>query len=163
VAFAASADSDGWHGVASLFRAAACAEQIHARNHLRTIRQLGEDAHCEIRPVEVKSTLQNLKVALAGEQHEIDSMYPPFLAEACGGNVNAAIRSFTWAMEAEKEHARLFREAIEVVQEDARYSWGTTAREFNICGVCGYALEPDEEDEHCPVCNLPREKFELIR
>ena len=40
VAFATKADADGWHGAASLFRAAAQAEQIHAANHARVIRQL---------------------------------------------------------------------------------------------------------------------------
>jgi rubrerythrin len=36
-AFAAKADEDGLHGAASLFRAAARAEQIHAANHARVI------------------------------------------------------------------------------------------------------------------------------
>jgi rubrerythrin len=162
-AFAVAADSDGWHGIASLFRAAARAEEIHARNLMRTIGQLGEKAHCEIHPIEVKSTLQDLKIALAGEQHEIDSMYPPFLNEARAGNVNSAIRCFTWAMEAEKVHARLFREAIELVDEGTKNTWAVSPVDFNVCAVCGYTSEPPEEDEYCPVCNLPREQFDVIR
>src|ERR1035438_4407961 len=74
-AFAAKADADGLHGAASLFRAAARAEQIHATNHARVIKQLGGDARCEIHPANVKSTLDNLKAALSGEQYEIDTMY----------------------------------------------------------------------------------------
>ncbi len=162
-AFAARADSDGWHGVASLFRAAARAEEIHSRNHLRAIRHLGEETHCEIHPIEAASTLQNLKIALAGEQHEIDSVYPPFLAEACAGNVNAAIRCFTWAMEAEKTHVRLFREAIEVVDEGMKDGWAGSPLDFFVCEVCGYTSELAEEDECCPVCNLPREQFKVVR
>ena len=72
VAFAVKADADGWHGAASLFRAAAQAEQIHAANHARVIRQLGGEACCEIHAVHVKTTLENLKAALAGEQVEIE-------------------------------------------------------------------------------------------
>jgi len=162
-AFAARADAEGWPGVASLFRAAARAEEIHSRNHMRAIGQLSGVAQSEIHPIEVASTLQNLKVALAGEQHEIDSMYPPFLNEACAANVNAAIRCFTWAMEAEKRHASLFREAIEAVEEDLREPWANLPIEFNICPVCGYTEEIVEPDEYCPVCNLPRERFEVIR
>src|SRR3974377_2335470 len=82
-AFAARAEFEGWHGVASLLCAAARAEEIHSQNHTRTLKQLGEEARCRIHPIEVRSTLQNLKVALAEEQHEIDSMYPPFRSEAC--------------------------------------------------------------------------------
>jgi rubrerythrin len=162
-AFAAKADSDGWHGAASLFRATARAEEIHSRNLMRAIKQLGEEAHCGIDPIEVKSTLQNLKIALAGEQHEIDSMYPPFLNEARAANANPAIRCFTWAMEAEKAHARLFREAIEAVDEGFKDTWAGSPVNFNICPVCGYTSELPEENECCPVCNLPREKFEVVR
>ena len=67
VAFAAKADADGLHGAASLLRAAGRAEQIHAANHARVIKQLGGEAKCEIHPVEIKTTLENLKAALAGE------------------------------------------------------------------------------------------------
>src|ERR1700686_4009554 len=97
--FARRADADGLHGVASLFRAAARAEQIHANNHSRTIRQLGGEAVATYHPIEVKSTLENLKAALNGEQHEIDVMYPEFLKEAEAHNNSAAIRTFDWALE----------------------------------------------------------------
>ena len=50
-AFAVKADTDGWHGAASLFRACARAEQIHATNHARVIKQLDGDARCTIDPV----------------------------------------------------------------------------------------------------------------
>jgi len=162
IAFAAKAESDGWNGVASLFRAAARAEEIHSRNHLRALRHMGEEAHCRIDSIKVSSTLQNLKVALAGEQHEIDSMYPPFLDEAYDGNINMAIRCFTWAIEAERAHARLFREAIEVVEEGAKDTWAGSPVNFSICPVCGYTSELPEEDECCPICNLAREKFEVV-
>jgi rubrerythrin len=162
IAFAAKAESDGWCGVASLFRAAARAEEIHSRNHSRVLRQFGEEAACQISPIKVRSTLQNLKVALAGEQHEIDSMYPSFLIEARLNNINTAIRAFTWAIEAEKTHARLFREAIEVVNEGLKDSWAASPVNFNICTVCGYTSELPEENECCPVCNLPRDKFEVV-
>ncbi len=44
IAFADRADEDGLHGAASLFRAAGRAEQIHAANHARVIKQLGAEA-----------------------------------------------------------------------------------------------------------------------
>src|SRR6185503_6604010 len=118
ILFAMKADAEGWHGAASLFRAAARAEQIHATNHARVLRQLGTEARCEIHPAEVKSTLENLRAALTGEQYEIDTMYPGFIAEASESDVPIATRSFTWAMEAEKTHARLYAEAIELVEKE---------------------------------------------
>lgn len=163
VLFAVKADAEGWHGAASLFRAAARAEEIHAANHARVLKQLGAEAKCQIHPAEVKSTLDNLKTALAGEQYEIDTMYPAFIAEAAAIDIPIAKRSFTWAMEAEKTHARLYAEAIELVSNGARDSWAGSARDFYVCAACGYTTMTPEEQERCPVCNLAIDKFEVIR
>ena len=154
-AFAAKADEDSLHGAASLFRAAARAEQIHAANHSRVLHQLGSRSECEIHPVEVKSTLENLKAALNGEQYEIDTMYPGFLQEATERKNTAAIRTFHGALEAEKTHARLYAEAIALLAAGKKDSWIGEARDFYVCPVCGYTSETEEEHERCPVCNCP--------
>jgi rubrerythrin len=162
-AFAVKADDEGLHGAASLFRAAARAEQIHATNHSRVLHQLGSRSECEIHPVEVKSTLENLKVALNGEQYEIDTMYPGFLEEATERKNNAAIRTFHGALEAEKTHARLYAEAIALLVSGKTDTWIAEARDFYVCPVCGYTSETEEEHERCPVCKCPWEKFEIVR
>jgi rubrerythrin len=162
-AFAAKADSDGWHGAASLFRAAACAEQIHAANHARVIRELGGEAHCEIPAVDVRTTLDNLKTALAGEQYEVDILYPGFLKEAIAGNNTPAVRTFRWAIEAEKSHARLYREAIALLESGNKNSRAASEHNFYVCAVCGHTSERPVEHERCPVCNLAWERFEVIR
>jgi rubrerythrin len=162
-AFAVKADADGLHGAASLFRAAARAEQIHAGNHARVIKQLGGEAQCNLHAVEVKTTLENLKAALGGEQYEIDTMYPGFLAEATERKNTAAMRTFHGALEAEKTHARLYGEAIAMLVGGKTDSWIGASREFYVCPVCGYTSETEEEHERCPVCNCPWERFELIR
>ncbi|MGA2568977.1 MAG: rubrerythrin family protein [Terracidiphilus sp.] len=162
-AFAAKADAEGWHGAASLLRAAARAEQIHAANHARVIKQLGGEAACEIHPVDVKGTLENLKTALAGETYEVETMYPGFLAEAEERKNTAAIRTFHGALEAEKTHARLYSEAIALVEAGKKDAWVGAAREFYVCPVCGYTSETPEEHDRCPVCNCPWERFEKIQ
>jgi rubrerythrin len=162
-AFAAKADTEGLHGAASLLRAAARAEQIHAANHARVIKQLGGEALCTIHAVEVKGTLENLKAALGGEQYEIDTMYPGFLEEATANGNTAAIRTFTGALEAEKTHARLYGEAIAELVGGKKDSWIATQRDFYVCPVCGYTSEIEEEHERCPVCKCPWEKFEIVR
>ena len=156
--FAVKADADGLHGAASLFRAAARAEQIHANSHARVIRQLGAEPTATIHPVQVKSTLENLNEARAGERYEIESMYPEFLREAKGHGNSAAMLTFERALEAEKTHARLFSEAIAVLES----GWLIAARNLYVCAVCGYTSEAPES-ERCPVCDLLWEKFEVIR
>jgi rubrerythrin len=162
-AFAIKANADGLHGAASLFRAAARAEQIHANNHARVIKQLGGEAECEIHSVDVKTTLENLKAALGGETYEIDTMYPGFLLEAESHKNTAAIRTFHGALEAEKTHARLYAEAIALLEAGKKSDWIGAAREFYVCPVCGYTSETPDEHDKCPVCNCPWGKFEVIR
>lgn len=161
-AFAAKADQDGWHGAASLFRAAAHAEKIHAANHARVIKQLGGEATCTVHAVDVKTTLENLKTAIGGENYEVDQMYPPFLREATERNNTAAMRTFHGALEAEKTHVRLYGEAISLLEAGKKDSWIATPRDFYVCPVCGYTSET-KEAERCPVCKCPWEKFDVIR
>lgn len=156
--FAVRADGEGLHGVASLFRAAARAEQIHANNHARVIRQFGGEPKASIHPVEARSTLENLNEARAGERYEIESMYPEFLREARRRNNTAVMRTFEWALKAERTHARLFSEAIALLES----GWLIAARNFYVCTVCGHTSETPE-GERCPACNLPWERFEIIQ
>jgi rubrerythrin len=161
--FAAKADEEEFCGVASLFRAAARAEQIHAANHARVINQMGGRAECEIHPVKVNSTLENLKTALSGENYEAYTMYPGFLEEAVERKSTSAIKTFTGALEAEKTHVRLFGQAIALLAAKEKGSWIGEARDFYVCPVCGYTSETEEEHERCPVCNCPWERFEIVR
>src|SRR6266702_3877803 len=152
--FARRADADGLHGVASLFRAAARAEHIHANNHSRAIRLMGGEPTASIHPIEVKSTLENLKAALSGEQHEIDAMYPEFLKEAEVHNNSAAMRTFDWALEAEKTHARLYSEVIALVEGGETHSWVGSVRNFYVCAVCGYTSETRDAGSASPLNRL---------
>ena len=155
--FARKADAEGLHGAAGLFRAVARAELIHANNHARVIRHLGGEPRATIHPVHPKSTLENLNEARVGERYEIESMYPEFLREAKGHNNAAAILTLEWALEAEKTHARLFSEAIAMLES----GWLIAARNFYVCTACGYTSETPE-GARCPVCNLLWEKFDVI-
>jgi len=161
-AFVTKAEADGFRGAASLFRAAARAEQIHATNHARVIVQLGGTVAIKLHELEVGSTLDNLKAALAGEQYEVATMYPEFIAEATAHNNTAAIRTFHGAFEAEKTHARLYAEAIVLVESGAKDAWINKSRDFFVCPVCGYTSETPNEHERCPICNAPWSKFEVI-
>ena len=161
MAFATQADSDGLSGIASLFRAAARAEQIHAGNQARVLRQMGAEARAEVSAFKVRSTLENLKTALAGEKYEIESMYPGFIAEATAHINTTASRAFTWALEAEKTHDRLYSEAIPLVEAAQTTSWISAPREFYVCPVCACTSEKRQAD-NCAICGYPSERAEAI-
>ncbi|ABF41737.1 Rubrerythrin [Candidatus Koribacter versatilis Ellin345] len=153
--FAVQADLDGYRDVASLFRAAARAEQIHAENHARVIRSLGADPTCHIVPINVHNTATNLRDAIKGEEYERDVMYPEFIAEAKKSRQNAAARTFSYALDAEAEHARLYRAALD------NLTAGRSEVTYYICLVCGFTTS-DAEIARCTICNNPREKFEVV-
>lgn len=161
--FAEKADGEGWHGVASLFRAANRAEQIHAANHGRILRLLGGGTDLVWEPIEIRYTLDNLRTALDAEIFEVDHMYPAFIEHARQCRDMAVIRTFTWALQAEKTHARLFNEALTLVELDEEDSWVTMPREFYVCPVCGYTSEVENEAAMCPVCNCAWKRFEVNR
>jgi rubrerythrin len=157
LAFAKKADEQDYGKVASLFRAAARAEEIHANNHAEVIRKLGGDPS-KIDPAkpEVKSTRENLEAAIKGETYERDKMYPEFIAQARSDRVRQAVRSFNYAKRAEAEHAKLYRQALENLDE-----WKGGKKDFFVCSVCGYTVEKIGFEE-CPSCSSPKEKYEKV-
>src|SRR5512145_1306221 len=116
-AFAKKADEEGHPQVAKLFRAAAHAETVHALNHFKAMGG-------------VKSTTENLKEAIAGENYEVDSMYPPMLSEAEAAGEKQAARTFKWAYEVEKVHASLYTKALEMLGKE------TNHEDFYVCPFC---------------------------
>lgn len=160
-AYAARADSEGLRETASLLRSIARAEQIHADNHARVIRQLGGEPEAQTQPVEVKETLENLRTALGDEIYEIESMYPRFLAENRRPD-NSTARTLTWALEAEKTHARLLREEISRIEAGSADSPADAPAEFYVRPVCGYVSKTPEQ-ERCWACNRFCATFETVR
>ena len=134
LAFATQADVEGSAGIASLFRAAAKAEEFHARNHAEVIRKLGAEPRLKLEKPDVRSTRENLQVAMEGEIYERDKMYPPFIEEAKANHHPEAVRTFTYALKTEAEHARLFESALKNME---KMKQRTT---YYVCNVCGYTV-----------------------
>ena len=155
LAFAVKADQEGYAGVASLFRAAARAEEIHAANHLAEIQKLGVSAQAKIDPPVVKSTKENLEAAVRGETYERDIMYPDFYKQARAVGNNDAFRTFNYARAAEAEHASLFMEAFNNL-ENMRGK-GT----YYVCAVCGFTTA-NLDFAKCHTCFSAKEKFVAV-
>jgi rubrerythrin len=139
LAFAKKADEEGYKQAAKLFRAAAEAETVHAHNHLRAM-----DG--------VAGTLENLQEAVGGETYEVESMYPPMIADAEADGNKRALNSFKYAFEVEKVHARLYKEAIENMNKKEE------VYDYFVCPICGFTA-PRFAPDKCPVCNTPGTKF----
>jgi len=156
LAFADKAQQEGYEQVASLFRAAARAEEVHAANHATVIRKLGAAPSAKIEGPDVKSTRENLLAAIKGEIYERDVMYPEFLKVARAEHQTDAIRSFTYARIAEAEHATLYTAGERNLE--SMKSGGVT---YYVCTVCGYTTTK-LDFEKCPACFNPKEKYVAV-
>ena len=142
--FAEKADQEGHKRVARLFRAAADAETVHARNHLRVMQGIG-------------STAENLRSAISGENHEFTEMYPEFIKTANAEGNKKAADSFDLANKVEKIHHTLYSDALGKLDGDQ----AAEVKTFHVCQVCGYTVEGDAPDR-CPVCNALKKAFKPI-
>jgi rubrerythrin len=141
LAFAAQAEKEGFAKVANLFKAIAYAEQIHATNHAKTLGLL-------------KKTVENLQAGIDGEGFEIEEMYPAYKATAELQGEKTALRMINWALESEKDHEVMYREALEKVANGE----DTEIEEVYVCPVCGHT-HVGKPTEKCPLCGVPAEKY----
>jgi rubrerythrin len=142
LAFADKADQEGYKQVARLFRAAADAETVHAKNHLRVMGGVGK-------------TMDNLKTAISGETEEFKEMYPKFIEEAKKEKASDAILlSFDVANQVEKIHAGLYQKALDDLGKNKE-------TDYHVCQICGNTVENGAPDR-CPICNAPKGMFKKM-
>ena len=157
LAFAKKADAEGYGAVASLFRAAAAAEEIHGNNHEKAMRKLGGTPDVKMETPAVNSTRENLEAAIAGESHEYKTMYPDFVHQARQDRLVPAVVTFEQAMRTEEEHAKLFEQAL----RDLDKLKGSGPRTYYVCIVCGYTTT-DLNFEKCLNCLQPKDRYKPV-
>jgi len=142
LAFAKRAEKDGYPQIASLFRAVAEAERVHADEYLKYLEGV------------IGETEKNLKAAFESEIKAKNDYYPRFIEEAFSFKREDVAWSFSRSRDVEERHAKLYKDALEAMikEEEADY---------HVCQVCGYIFE-GELPEACPVCRAKRENFKKV-
>jgi rubrerythrin len=80
-------------------------------------------------------------------------MYPEFIKQAKEADENAAIKTFTYAQEAEAEHAKYYSEALANLA-----NWKEVKLGFYVCPECGYTTS-SLDFENCPECETAKALF----
>ena len=142
--FADKAEKEGYSQVARLFRAAAEAETVHARNHFAAMDGVG-------------STRDNLMAGAIGEHYEFTRMYPPFIEQAEAENNSRAELSFKYANAVEQVHHKYYEAAIKAVDAGQQLK----DEPYFICPVCGNTVAGEAPDK-CPICGTPGSKFKKV-
>ena len=157
-AFSKKAEEEGYHNIALLFIAASNAENIHASNHKSVLIEYGE-AIPDITPeFTVKTTSENLQDAIEGESYEVTTMYPEFLKDAAYSKSQLAQISFNYAIEVEKKHQVMYKNALAAIDNNTVNDLPNT---YYICPTCGNTYDQTPA-ERCGISMTSSEKFYKI-
>ena len=132
-------------GLAKLFYAASDSEFYHARNFYYAMNGLKSSPHA-------------VAESIAGENAEVEKIYPEGKKTANFHGAGLAAYAFDDARAAESIHLRLFREAEKIVETGA----DIPEREYFTCTSCGYTIAGENSNNPCPVCGAPPDKIKSV-
>ena len=158
--YAGAAKKEGLVQIATIFEETANQEKEHAKRFFKLL-EGGDVQITESFPAgKIGSTLENLKAAAAGEEHEWKELYPAFAKVAREEGFPHIAKVFEAISIAEKQHGKQYRdlahnlETGKVFKRNGRVVWR--------CRNCGYLHEGEEAPKVCPACIHPQAHFELL-
>lgn len=158
--FASQAKKEGYVQIADVFSETADQEKEHAKRFFKFLEGGDVEISGAFPAGVVGTTLENLKAAAAGENHEHTEMYPGFARVARDEGFEAIAMVFEAISVAEKQHEKRYRdlaaniEAQRVFRRNEKVTWR--------CRNCGYLHEGEEAPLSCPACAHPQAHFELL-
>jgi len=158
--FASAAKKEGFEQISSIFEETANQEKEHAKRLFKFLEGGEVEVTASFPAGVIRSTLENLKDAAAGEHHEHTEMYPGFAKVAREEGFEPIARVFEAIAVAEKQHEKRYNdlaaniEAGTVFKREKKVVWR--------CRNCGYLHEGTEAPEVCPACDHPQAHFELL-
>jgi len=158
--FAGAARKEGLVQIATIFEETANQEKEHAKRFFKFL-EGGDLEITETFPAGlIGTTLENLRHAAAGEEHEWTDMYPAFAKVAREEGFNQVAAAFEAISIAEKQHHKQYQtladnlEAGLVFKRNGKVVWR--------CRNCGYLHEGEAAPNVCPACLHPQAHFELL-
>jgi len=158
--FASAAKKEGLVQISHIFEETANQEKEHAKRFFKFM-EGGEIEITETFPAgPVGTTLENLRAAAHGEEHEWQEMYPGFAKVAREEGFEDIALAFEAISIAEKQHGKRYRDLAanleqgKVFKRNGAVTWR--------CRNCGYLHEAEEAPEMCPACLHPQAHFELL-
>ncbi|ACF12631.1 Rubrerythrin [Chloroherpeton thalassium ATCC 35110] len=158
--FAEKAREEGLIQIAEIFEETANQEREHAKRFFSFL-EGGDLKIEEMFPAGVvSSTLENLRAAAAGEEHEWTSMYPEFAKIAREEGFEPVARAFEAICVSEKQHGKRYKDLADNLEAGKVFKRG--GKVVWRCINCGYLHEAEEAPKACPACLKPQAYFELL-
>lgn len=145
--YASKARKDGYVQIAEIFEETANNEKEHAKIWFKYL----SDG--------IKSTLENLQDAAAGENYEWTDMYANFAKQAREEGFTEIAAKFEMVAAIEKEHEERYRKLIGNVNQKLVFS-----RDGDCiwqCSNCGHIVVGKDAPNTCPVCDHPQSYFRI--
>ncbi len=158
--FASQAQKDGFMQISSVFQETADQEKEHAKRFFKFLEGGDVEIAASFPAGQIKPTIENLRAAAAGENHEHTDLYPRFAKEAQEEGFNDIAAVFKAIAVAEKQHEKRYRdlaaniEAGRVFKRSEKVTWR--------CRNCGYLHTSGEAPRICPACAHEQAHFELL-
>jgi len=158
--FASAAKKEGFVQISHIFEETANQEKEHAKRFFKFL-EGGDLEITETFPAgKIGTTLENLRAAAAGENHEWTAMYPGFAKTAREEGFEEIANTFDAVSIAEKQHEKRYKELADNL--DAGRVFKREEKVVWRCRNCGYLHEGEEAPALCPACIHPQAHFELL-
>lgn len=158
--FASAAKKEGYEQIAAVFEETANQEKEHAKRFFSML-QGGDVEITAMYPAGViGTTLENLKAAAAGENHEWGALYPDFAQVARDEGLPGIAALFENIAVAEKFHEKRYSDLASNIEQGKVF-----ARDTEVtwrCRNCGFIHTGKEAPKVCPACAHPQAHFELL-
>jgi len=144
--FASKAKKEGYVQISNIFAETAANEKEHAEIWYKILTGIGTTVDC-------------LKAAADGESYEWQEMYPAFAKKAREEGFDEIAELFEGVAAIEKEHEERYRKLLKNIEDKIVFS-----RDGDCiwqCSNCGHIVVGKEAPGVCPVCNHPRDYFQL--
>ena len=158
--FSSAARKEGFRQISEIFEETANQEKEHAKRLFKFLEGGDVEITAAFPAGVTGKTVDNLKAAAGGENHEWTDMYPGFAATAREEGFEDIAAVFEAIAVAEKQHEKRYLDMArnidegKVFKKDAQTVWR--------CMNCGYLHEGSEAPDLCPACAHPTAHFEVL-
>ncbi|NLD61320.1 rubrerythrin family protein [Candidatus Sumerlaeota bacterium] len=158
--FASKARDEGYMQISAIFEETANQEKEHAKRLFKFL-EGGDVEICAAFPAGViGTTIENLKAAAAGENHEWSDMYPSFAKVAEEEGFTAIAATMRAIAIAEKHHENTYKTLVQNIEEGKVFKRDGVC--IWSCRNCGYLHEGTEAPMACPACAHAQKYFEKV-
>ena len=158
--YAASvAKKEGYEQISAIFLETADNEKEHAKRFFKFLEGGGVEITAMYPAGTIETTLENLKMAAAGENEEHTILYPQFAKIAEEEGFPEVAAAFTMIAKVEMEHEARYNTLVANIENSEVFKKSSPTRWK--CRNCGYVHEGEEAPQLCPACIHEQNHFEV--